>query len=137
MVSNEKCISSKVTSTITGEVSLGPNVIIGSAAFNLTVVLAACILAVPAGEIRKVVHRDSYVVLTVFAFLGPAWLLLILRATSPHVVRVFEAILTFLYFPWLVMLVFFADKGNYTRTRYYRYVHSLRGCRFLFTDCTL
>mmetsp|Transcript_3160 Transcript_3160/g.7392 ORF Transcript_3160/g.7392 Transcript_3160/m.7392 type:complete len:1417 (-) Transcript_3160:521-4771(-) len=101
----------QVTSTITGEVSLGPNVIIGSAAFNLTVVLAACILAVPAGEIRKVVHRDSYVVLTIFAFLGPAWLLLILRATSPHVVRVFEAILTFLYFPWLVMLVFFADKG--------------------------
>ncbi|EJW70107.1 hypothetical protein WUBG_18986, partial [Wuchereria bancrofti] len=41
---------------------LGPNTIVGSAAFNLFMIIAICVMAVPNGEIRRQKHLDVFCV---------------------------------------------------------------------------
>lgn len=45
---------------------------------------------------------------SIFAYI---WLLLILVVISPHVVEIWEAVITFLLFPLLVGISYAADKG--------------------------
>ena len=46
------CIEILMNNFVAGE--LGPGVIVGSAAFNLLIIIAVCIVAIPAGETRKI-----------------------------------------------------------------------------------
>lgn len=41
---------------------LGPNTIVGSAAFNLFMIIAICVYAVPSTEIRRQKHLDVFFV---------------------------------------------------------------------------
>uniref|UniRef100_A0A1I7WQ91 Na_Ca_ex domain-containing protein n=1 Tax=Heterorhabditis bacteriophora TaxID=37862 RepID=A0A1I7WQ91_HETBA len=41
---------------------LGPNTIVGSAAFNLFMIIAICVLVIPAGEVRRQKHLDVFFV---------------------------------------------------------------------------
>ncbi|VDM28829.1 unnamed protein product [Toxocara canis] len=41
---------------------LGPNTIVGSAAFNLFMIIAICVMAVPSTEIRRQKHLDVFCV---------------------------------------------------------------------------
>jgi len=45
---------------------------------------------------------------SIFAYI---WILIILKVSSPNVVDLWEAILTFLFFPILVVLAYAGDKG--------------------------
>jgi solute carrier family 8 (sodium/calcium exchanger) len=90
---------------------LGPSTIVGSAAFNLLVITAVCVAAIPAPEVRKIDGLSVFVVtasLSVFAYV---WLIIILQIMTPDVVTKGEAITTFAFFPMLVILAFMADKG--------------------------
>mmetsp|Transcript_53252 Transcript_53252/g.84682 ORF Transcript_53252/g.84682 Transcript_53252/m.84682 type:complete len:744 (+) Transcript_53252:1-2232(+) len=96
---------------------LGPSTIVGSAAFNLLVITAVCISAIPAPEVRKIDGLSVFGVtasLSVFAYV---WLIVILQMMTPDVVTTTEAILTFTFFPLLVILAFLADKGYCGRGR--------------------
>lgn len=116
---------------------LGPGTIVGSAAFNLLVICAVCIMAIPGGETRTIrlfnvsilkflkynlIQRKTsvyqpfkfpqvFLITTVFSLFAYIWLLVILQFISPDVVDIWEAVLTFLFFPILVLLAWWADRG--------------------------
>ena len=95
--------------------SLGPSTIVGSAAFNLLVIMAVCVTALPGNETRKI---DDLVVFgmtacsSIFAYV---WLLIILQMWTPNVVTLTEACMTFGYFPVLVVGAWLADTGKLQR----------------------
>jgi solute carrier family 8 (sodium/calcium exchanger) len=96
---------------------LGPSTIVGSAAFNLLVITAVCVSAIPAPDTRKIDGLSVFGVtasLSVFAYV---WLIVILKWSSADVVSKEEALLTFLFFPMLVIVAFIADKGYCGRGR--------------------
>jgi len=90
---------------------LGPSTIVGSAAFNLLIIIAVCVAAVvPVGE-RKIEGTDVYMCTAFFSVFAYVWLVVILKVTSPDVVTVPEALITFAFFPLLVALAFSLDNG--------------------------
>lgn len=90
---------------------LGPGTIVGSAAFNLLIISAICLVSIPAGETRRIRSFKVFAVCTTFSILAYVWLLIILSFVSPNVVELWEAIVTFLGFPGLVFFAFATDKG--------------------------
>jgi len=92
-----------------GVTPLGPSTIVGSAAFNLFVIIAVCISVIPSGETRHIKEVPVYVLTAIFSIFAYAWLIIILTMHTPHVVEPWEGIVTFLMFPLLVVLAYFAD----------------------------
>ncbi|XP_015920946.1 sodium/calcium exchanger Calx [Parasteatoda tepidariorum] len=90
---------------------LGPGTIVGSAAFNLLVICGVCIVALPAGESRRIRTFSVFSVTAFFSVFAYIWLLIILVGFSPHEVEIWEAVVTFLFFPLLVGISYAADKG--------------------------
>ncbi|KAJ8255071.1 hypothetical protein GJAV_G00200610 [Gymnothorax javanicus] len=97
---------------------LGPSTIVGSAAFNMFIIIAICIYVVPDGETRKIKHLRVFFVTAAWSIFAYIWLYLILSVFSPGVVDVWEAVLTFLFFPLCVVQAWIADR----RLLFYKYV---------------
>lgn len=91
--------------------SLGPGTIVGSAAFNLLVISAVCVASIPNGEVRIIHDASVYAVTAAFSLFAYVWLIIVLMVISKNVVEWWEAIVTFLFFPMLVIISFAADKG--------------------------
>ena len=94
---------------------LGPSTIVGSAAFNLMMILAVCVTALPAGESRKIDAIPVFGVTAVSSVFAYVWLLIILIVSTPNVVDIWEALLTFLFFPLLVGFAYSADKDFFKK----------------------
>ncbi|CAI4223354.1 unnamed protein product [Auanema sp. JU1783] len=94
---------------------LGPSTIVGSAAFNLFVIIAVCIASIPSGEGRRVQNNQVFWVTFSWSIFAYVWLYLILSVFSPNQVEVWEGLLTFLFFPLTVLSAYAADQytGNY------------------------
>jgi len=90
---------------------LGPGTIVGSAAFNLLCISAVCVIGVPKGETRRIDIIVVFGITAFFSVFAYVWLLIILKVSSPNVVSIWEAVLTFLMFPILVIVSYFGDKG--------------------------
>ncbi|KAE9556747.1 hypothetical protein FO519_000153 [Halicephalobus sp. NKZ332] len=89
---------------------LGPATIVGSAAFNLFVIIAVCIYVIPNGEVRRVHRIDVFWVTVIWSTFAYIWLYLILAVISPNVVEVWEGIVTFLCFPLTVLSAYAANR---------------------------
>ncbi|CAG2104128.1 unnamed protein product [Medioppia subpectinata] len=89
---------------------LGPGTIVGSAAFNMFVIIAICVWVVPTNAPKKIKHLRVFCITMVFSVFAYIWLLYILVWSTPGVIEVWEAFLTFLFFPITVLLAFIADK---------------------------
>lgn len=89
---------------------LGPATIVGSAAFNLLIISAICIASIPMGEVRKLANIRVYSVTTFFSLFAYVWLILVLVVVTPDVVDLWEAIVTFMLFPILIVTSFLMDK---------------------------
>uniref|UniRef100_A0A8C4ZVS6 Solute carrier family 8 member 4b n=1 Tax=Gadus morhua TaxID=8049 RepID=A0A8C4ZVS6_GADMO len=98
--------------------SLGPSTIVGSAAFNMFVIIALCVYVVPDGETRKIKHLRVFFVTAAWSIFAYIWLYLILSVFSPGEVEVWEAVVTFLFFPLCVVQAWVADR----RLLFYKYV---------------
>uniref|UniRef100_A0A3Q0QTI7 Solute carrier family 8 member 4b n=1 Tax=Amphilophus citrinellus TaxID=61819 RepID=A0A3Q0QTI7_AMPCI len=98
--------------------NLGPSTIVGSAAFNMFVIIALCVYVVPEGETRKIKHLRVFFVTAAWSIFAYIWLYLILSVFSPGEVEVWEAVLTFLCFPLCVVQAWVADR----RLLFYKYV---------------
>ncbi|XP_072126038.1 sodium/calcium exchanger 3-like [Mobula birostris] len=98
---------------------LGPGTIVGSAAFNMFVIIAVCVYCIPDGEVRRVKHLRVFFVTASWSIFAYIWLYLILAVFSPGVVQVWEALLTLLFFPVCVVFAWIADK----RLLFYKYVY--------------
>lgn len=89
---------------------LGPGTIVGSAAYNLFSITALCVCVIPEGETRRIKKFGVFLTTaftSVFAYL---WLYSVLAVISESVVEVWEAVLTFLFFPGLVLAAYIVDK---------------------------
>jgi solute carrier family 8 (sodium/calcium exchanger) len=94
---------------------LGAGTIVGSAAFNLLIISAVCVCAIPDGEVRFIKEVPVYVITascSVFAYL---WLMFILKFSSPDVCDLWEAVLTLLFCPILVFFAYLADRGYFSK----------------------
>lgn len=98
---------------------LGPGTIVGSAAFNMFVIIGLCVLVIPEGESRKIKHLRVFFITSFWSIFAYIWLYLILAVISPGVVEIWEAIVTLCYFPVCVILAWIADR----RMLFYKYMH--------------
>ena len=89
---------------------LGPSTIVGSAAFNLFVIIAICVACIPADEVRRVKHLRVFIITATWSIFAYLWLYFILSVSSEGVVKIWEAVVTFLFFPLTVMTAYVADK---------------------------
>lgn len=89
---------------------LGPGTIVGSASFNLLAITAICVICIPKNEIRRIKLVPVYVVTSVFNLLSYVWLALVLMVITPDVVDLWEAVVTFLFFPMLILVSYAVDK---------------------------
>mmetsp|Transcript_66638 Transcript_66638/g.104157 ORF Transcript_66638/g.104157 Transcript_66638/m.104157 type:complete len:986 (+) Transcript_66638:60-3017(+) len=96
---------------------LGPSTIIGSAAFNMLMIIAICVAVIPSGEARTIQQFEPFLVTAVFSVFAYLWLALVLGLTTPDVVTPGEGIATFLFFPLLVVLAYLADIGCFSRSK--------------------
>ncbi|GMR58184.1 hypothetical protein PMAYCL1PPCAC_28379, partial [Pristionchus mayeri] len=108
---------------------LGPNTIVGSAAFNLFMITAICVLVIPKGEIRRQKHLDVFFVTASWSIFAYIWMYVILAVISPGVIEVWEGLITFLFFPLTVLTAFIADikiiQNKFLPKRYRRSSHGL------------
>ncbi|XP_063051305.1 sodium/calcium exchanger 1a [Engraulis encrasicolus] len=98
---------------------LGPNTIVGSAAFNMFVIIGLCVSVIPDDDHRKVKHLRVFFVTAFWSVFAYTWLYLILAVITPGEVEVWEGLLTLLFFPICVLFAWVADR----RLLIYKYVH--------------
>ncbi|XP_026195172.1 sodium/calcium exchanger 3 isoform X3 [Anabas testudineus] len=98
---------------------LGPSTIVGSAAFNMFVIIGICVSVIPQGEVRKVKHLRVFFVTAGWSVFAYIWLYMILAVFSPNVVQVWEGLLTLAFFPICVLLAWVADR----RLLFYKFMH--------------
>ncbi|XP_008297104.1 sodium/calcium exchanger 1-like isoform X17 [Stegastes partitus] len=98
---------------------LGPNTIVGSAAFNMFVIIGLCVSVIPEGETRKVKHLRVFFVTATWSVFAYTWLYLILAVFSPGVVQIWEGLLTLFFFPLCVGFAYVADR----RLLFYKYMY--------------
>ena len=67
---------------------LGPGTIVGSAAFNLFVIIGLCMYVIPSTEVRQVKHLGVFFVTATWSVLAYVWLYLIIAQISPGEVQV-------------------------------------------------
>jgi solute carrier family 8 (sodium/calcium exchanger) len=91
---------------------LGPSTIVGSAAFNLLVISAVCVVSVPSGETKKIQDTIVFGVTSVTSILAYIWLYIVLEPWSEGKIEIAEALITFLFFPIFIGAAYGADKIN-------------------------
>eukprot|EP00088_Acartia_fossae_P032914 TRINITY_DN3368_c0_g1_i10.p1 TRINITY_DN3368_c0_g1~~TRINITY_DN3368_c0_g1_i10.p1 ORF type:complete len:915 (+),score=341.46 TRINITY_DN3368_c0_g1_i10:160-2904(+) len=96
---------------------LGPGTIVGSAAFNLFMIIGLCQYVIPDDEVRKIKHLRVFFVTATWSVFAYIWLYVILGPISYGKVETWEGILTFLFFPATVYTAFVADR----RMFFYKY----------------
>merc|ERR1719382_2422771 len=74
--------------------ALGPSTIVGSAAFNLLVIIAVCVFIIPTGEHRQIDNRPAFYITAIFSLGAYMWMAFILTHASPNIVDVWEAVVT-------------------------------------------
>jgi len=89
---------------------LGPGTIVGSAAFNLFMIIGLCMYVIPDDEVRKIKHLRVFCITATWSVFAYVWLYVILGGISYGVVESWEGILTFLFFPATVYTAFVAEK---------------------------
>jgi len=97
---------------------LGPGTIVGSAAFNLFMIIGLCMYVIPDDEVRKIKHLRVFIITASWSVFAYVWLYLILGAISYGQVDSWEGIVTFLFFPATVYTAFVADR----RMFFYKYL---------------
>jgi len=134
---------------------LGPATIVGSAAFNMFMIIAVCVVSVPVPNspgsekdetgIRKITELGVFLITGISSLWAYIWMLICIEYSSPQRVTIEEAILTFLMFPALVLIAWGQDTGwgccserisPVRRIKFSNFVHmdTLKGFRSLQKD---
>jgi len=93
---------------------LGPSTIVGSAAFNLLMIFAVCIVSIPEGEVRTIKEMGVLGITSFFSLFAYLYMILVLQVFTPNVITLGEAIFTLVMFPMLVGLAWGADSGYFS-----------------------
>jgi solute carrier family 8 (sodium/calcium exchanger) len=99
---------------------LGPGTIVGSAAFNLLVIIGLCVMGIPSdhvnGPTRKVANVNVFLVTSTYSVLAYILLFLIVKDDQ---VKLWEAVVTFLLFPVLVIHCFWTEQRGKNKVTAY------------------
>jgi len=87
--------------------ALGPSTIVGSAAFNLLVIIAVCTYSLE--DYKRISQYEVYLVTAICSVFAYVWLLIILAGISPDIIQPWEAVVTLLFFPILVGVCYMLD----------------------------
>jgi len=87
---------------------LGPGTIVGSAAFNMLMIIAICVSIEPNKNVEEINVLYITAFASVFAYI---WLYLIVDVFSPGEVKLWEALVTIAFFPLLILIAWMADLG--------------------------
>lgn len=90
---------------------LGTFTIIGSAAFNLLVITGICIMSPETGTTKKIEQFGVFCTTAIWSVFAYVWILIVLKYSSPNVVEVWEAVVTFLFFPLLILHAWAQDNN--------------------------
>ncbi|CAM6082958.1 unnamed protein product [Calypogeia fissa] len=90
---------------------VGPGTLVGSAAFNLFPILAVCVLVPKRGAVRRIEKMGVFIVELVWSIWAYIWLYIMLKVSSPNRIDIWEAILTVLQFPLLILHAYAEDRG--------------------------
>lgn len=85
---------------------LGPSTIVGSAAFNLLIISAVSIVSV-GEEVKKINDLGVFTVTSIASIWAYIWLYIVL---SDGVVKIWEALITLVFFVLLIVLAYGADR---------------------------
>jgi solute carrier family 8 (sodium/calcium exchanger) len=88
---------------------LGPSTIVGSAAFNLLMITAICMSALPGGQTKKINDLAVYAVTATFSLVAYIWLYIVLAVVSPDVVEIWEAFVTLGLFGAMLSIAYVVD----------------------------
>ncbi|CAH1792467.1 unnamed protein product [Owenia fusiformis] len=89
---------------------LGPSTIVGSAAFNLFVIIGICVYVIPDDEVRRIKHLRVFFITASWSIFAYLWLYIIISVITPGEVTVWEGVLTFLFFPLTIITAYIADR---------------------------
>ncbi|KAK2719672.1 hypothetical protein QYM36_005227 [Artemia franciscana] len=89
---------------------LGPGSTLGSAAFNMFFIIGLCIFIVPSSEHRTIKHVSVFLVTAMWSIFAYFWMYVILCLNSYGEIELWEATVTFLFFPATVISAYFADR---------------------------
>lgn len=90
---------------------LGTFTIIGSAAFNLLVITGICIFSPENGVIKKIDQFGVFCTTAMWSVFAYVWILIVLKYNTPNVVDFWEAFVTFLFFPALILHAWAQDNN--------------------------
>ncbi|CAF4178930.1 unnamed protein product, partial [Rotaria sordida] len=82
---------------------------IGSAAYKLLIICALCIVSINAPETRRIKLYNVFLVTSFFGLFAYIWLFIVLSLISKDVVDLWEATITFLMFPLVVILAYLGE----------------------------
>merc|ERR1711881_459928 len=89
---------------------LGPGTIVGSAAFNLFMIIGLCMYVIPDDEVRKIKHLRVFIITATRSVFAYVWLYVILGFISYGKVETWEGLLTFVFFPLTVWTAYVAER---------------------------
>jgi len=89
---------------------LGPGTIVGSAAFNLFMIIGLCMYVIPDDEVRRIKHLRVFLVTATWSVFAYIWLYVILGFTTRGEVNTWEGLLTFAFFPATVWTAWVAER---------------------------
>ncbi|ELU01061.1 hypothetical protein CAPTEDRAFT_224088 [Capitella teleta] len=90
---------------------LGTFTIIGSAAFNLLLITAICVVAVPTGTMKHIKELGVFALTSAWSIFAYVWMLIVLSVFSPQEVEPWEAWTTLAFFPVMVLTAYAQDNG--------------------------
>lgn len=91
--------------------SLGLFTIVGSASYNLLVITAICVMAVPSNSCKSIKEFGVFLITSIWSLFAYIWLLIVVKWSSPDVIELWEALVTLLFFPLLVVTAWLQDRG--------------------------
>lgn len=97
--------------------SLGTFTIIGSAAFNLLIITAICIVSVPKPNVKYIREFGVFLMTAIWSIFAYVWMLIVVQYSSPGEIEPWEAWVTLGYMPLFVLLAYFQDNGWFCKCR--------------------
>mmetsp|Transcript_25877 Transcript_25877/g.65519 ORF Transcript_25877/g.65519 Transcript_25877/m.65519 type:complete len:804 (-) Transcript_25877:2083-4494(-) len=88
---------------------LGPSTIVGSAAFNLLMISAICVVSPKSS--KRISELGVFLITAFFSVFAYIWMLIVVQIWTPDEVTIAEGVITFVCFPILVLLAFFQDRS--------------------------
>jgi solute carrier family 8 (sodium/calcium exchanger) len=89
----------------------------GSAAYNLLIISAICVIAIEGTEIRRIKNYSVFLTTAGWSAFAYIWLFIVLVVITPNEVTIWEAVITFLSFPVLVVNSYMAEKNFFFKMK--------------------